>query len=522
MTKIHSIPVGVVNFGPDKGSNMAQSDKEVMKTLQEVGEGDIQLPFDLEFDNVTTKFVEVILYINTSDLLPSERMFLQLFITNFFETSIQKGGVEIAHDDVVHQLTQDTVSFEAGLGIMGGSSNFSCGPFSQYLKIRMKAVSKKYPKILSWLCDLLLHPVYSEDRLRVSCHKLINDIPDHKRESFDMAQVMSLDMNFHNKNSNYYAVNVLRQEKFLKQVLEDLTNSSSKVINQLDTLRSKLCNFDNMVAQVIGNVHEISKPISSWKTFFAESSCGGNNFAENASPRSGPDEKTIINDSNLYTRKECSYDGYIVSLPSSESSYLVACTKGPSSFSDPDIPALRVLLAYFSLFEGVFWVEIRGSGYAYSCDFSMSVDQGLIYFTLYRCTNLHAAFSQSKKLVEFFDLGVMHFTTNELEAARSGCIFSKIASEETVSQAAFENFVDPHFKGVSREMSKEYLNQIQAVTRADLKRVLKKYIVDLFEPGKCSIAITSNPEHVGELVANMKKASFNLTQLENLESIASD
>eukprot|EP01135_Chromosphaera_perkinsii_P007214 Nk52_evm22s745 gene=Nk52_evmTU22s745 len=514
MSKIHSIPVSVANFGPDDNLN-SRSD-QVLLNLLSANERSTELPLILEIDQVATKFVEIVLYISTVDMTPEERLFLQVFITNFFETTVRRDGKLVPHSEVIASLTEDTVSFESGLGIVGGSSHFSCGPFSQYFKIRMKANCNKYHALLGWFHDLLVHPVYEEDRLKVACMKLINDIPDHKRESFDMAQVISLDMNFHNPNSNYYARNVLRQEAFLKeQLVKRLNEEPEKVIEDLHGVRKKLCNLKNMIAQVIGDVRELGSPVTSWKNIFLSGSCGGKDFVV---PDVYVPQKTL-SDSNLYERKSPNVDGMIVSLPSSESSYMVACCQGPSSFDDPDIPALRVLLSYFSLFEGIFWVEIRGSGYAYSSDFSMSVDQGLIYFTLYRSTNFFAAFEQSKKLIEYFDLGVSHFTPNELEAAKSGCIFSKIASEETVSQAAFENFVLPHFKGTTRAQSKEYLNKVQAVTQKDLKRVLSKYVVQLFEPGKCSLAITSNPEHIGDIVANMRKASFSIEVMDSLEDI---
>lgn len=76
------------------------------------------------------------------------------------------------------------------------------------------------------------------------------------------------------------------------------------------------------------------------------------------------------------------------------------CCKGPSSFEDPDIPALLVMAELLDTMEGIFWKFIRGQGLAYSCFLSTDVEAGLISFTIYQSPDTFKAFAQAKSVTD--------------------------------------------------------------------------------------------------------------------------
>lgn len=55
-----------------------------------------------------------------------------------------------------------------------------------------------------------------------------------------------------------------------------------------------------------------------------------------------------------------------------------------------------LFMQYLTQLEGPFWKQIRGQGLAYSYNMYINLHEQLLYFTLYKATNLTAAFKQFK------------------------------------------------------------------------------------------------------------------------------
>lgn len=68
--------------------------------------------------------------------------------------------------------------------------------------------------------------------------------------------------------------------------------------------------------------------------------------------------------------------GYVVNMPSIESSFAIHIAHGPSSFMDPDYPALMVLSECLDTLEGPFWKQLRGSGAVYGAYLRVDVESG--------------------------------------------------------------------------------------------------------------------------------------------------
>lgn len=82
-----------------------------------------------------------------------------------------------------------------------------------------------------------------------------------------------------------------------------------------------------------------------------------------------------------------------------ESAFLCHASPSVNSFLDEDLPALNLFLNYMTQIEGPMWRRIRGAGFAYGYNLSLMPHEGLLYFTLYRATNLTAAFRETKTIV---------------------------------------------------------------------------------------------------------------------------
>lgn len=90
--------------------------------------------------------------------------------------------------------------------------------------------------------------------------------------------------------------------------------------------------------------------------------------------------------------------GTVVGLGCIESAFLYHAAPSISSFSDPDLPALMLFLQYLTQLEGPLWRQIRGQGFAYGYNLMPRPNEGLLYFTLYRATNVVEAYRETKEI----------------------------------------------------------------------------------------------------------------------------
>lgn len=82
-----------------------------------------------------------------------------------------------------------------------------------------------------------------------------------------------------------------------------------------------------------------------------------------------------------------------------ESAFLYHASPSVNSFVDEDLPALNLFLQYLTQLEGPMWRQIRGAGLAYGYSLSLMPHESLLYYTLYKATNVVAAFRETKIII---------------------------------------------------------------------------------------------------------------------------
>jgi len=60
---------------------------------------------------------------------------------------------------------------------------------------------------------------------------------------------------------------------------------------------------------------------------------------------------------------------------------------------------------------------------------------------------------------------------------------------------------------------------VQAVTKEDVERVIKSYLVNAFEPGAANLAITTNPTKAEEITKGFEEAGWRVRKVENCEEL---
>lgn len=485
--KFHSIR-RLCNYKEDPISN------EVLKDI----------PCSFQLDDINTKFVTMWVIMDTSILPLKLRFYLPLYTNLIMELPIERNGKLISHKEIVTQLEADTLEKSISVGLYG-SSVFSCGPFSQLLTLNLKVEEEKYEKGIMWLYELLYKTKFTTDRIQVLVNKMLKKIAKYKRYGGSIVNCLKNNLTFTEK-SNFWPCNMLRQNTFLKKIQKLLETDPNNVINDLEELRRKLTEPENILVHMMANLKNLKEDsLSSWK-----------NFIENPKKKSFSRHKLMDCKEYLALPSSISYS-CIVGVGSVESSYLVQSTRCIDSCKHPDYPALIILISYLSQVEGPFWCVIRGTGLSYNYDLMLCEDSGLIHFTLAQCTAMVAAYKEAKKCIDDILSGRVPWDQSLLESSRSCLIYETVEeNESSVPMVSFQSLL-AYYRDIDMNFTRNLLKQIYKVTIDDLQYVGTKYLIPLFDPTTSSCAICCHTSKVEEIVTGFKEIGRNLTVIKDLD-----
>lgn len=126
--------------------------------------------------DIKSEFVEFTLYFTSTELPARLRPYLDIYFESFFSLPLVDPATkeEIHYEQVVKMLDNDTVSRDCGNGV--GSS------FRQLALVVLKTERAKYSEGIAWLQKMTWNTRFDADRLKVIATKLLNDIPQQKRD----------------------------------------------------------------------------------------------------------------------------------------------------------------------------------------------------------------------------------------------------------------------------------------------------------------------------------------------------
>ncbi|KAF9918748.1 hypothetical protein BX616_006122 [Lobosporangium transversale] len=463
-----------------------------------------KLSYFIEFDHIKSEFVELTLFLTSTDLPARLRPYLDIYFESFFSLPLIDpiSGHEIPFEQVVKMLDNDTISKGCGVGVNQ--------LFRQLALVILKIERTKYYEGIAWLNKMTWHTRFDVDRLKVITTKLLNDIPGQKRDGSRMARACMDVLAYDYEKSNISALNVLKQAKFLPEVIKQLEHEPETVIKALNELREILTHPANIHIQVQGDILKQPQPKTAWLKYFGLKNGSGTPATLAPIPFS----------SQVWSAagQTPGNKGYVVNMPSIESSFASHVTHGPTDFLDPDYAALLVLSECLDTLEGPFWKQLRGSGAVYGANLRVDVEAGFLTFTIYRSPDALRAFSLAYKIVEDYASGKSRFTKQELEGAKASIVYRIVRKEETISGAATEAFVNQVLKKVSSNYNKEFLERVQRVTPEQLQHAMDKYLSKVFRPDTSLVVVTSASTKVKDISEGFKKLGFSL-ETRNIDDI---
>ncbi|XP_076642310.1 uncharacterized protein C05D11.1 [Halictus rubicundus] len=465
------------------------------------------LPFYTYLDHVNTNFIYMFVIMNTSSIERKYRPYIPLLLEVIMESPVKRNGQLIPYEEVVAELEADTVTTDTRIGV-DETSRFSCGSYSHSAILMLHLEIKKYSDGVRWIKELLYDTELTSNRLKIIATKMVNDVAQVKRKGSKVVGDLMKGL-LYNKDSNQFTSSMLRQQKFLTNVLNRLNDVEEQnfVISEIEIVKKALTTPKNITMYIATNVDKLTAAIPSvylpWTTHFSELTS----------------EKTkleIIPDSMLMNPlNEISIKGCITGLGCIESSFLLQSCQCINNYQHIDLAPLRVCLQYLTQLEGPMWKLIRGQGLSYGYNIYVNANEGLLYLSFYRSTNVIVAYKEAKSIVN------MHITENKwekllFESAKSSLIFEIIEKEQSVGDLVQHSLLS-HFKNVPHNYTQKMVQRISAVKIEDMGRMATKYLTPLFDPNECKTTIVCHPSKVQEIGDAFKALNHDLKLYSSLE-----
>ncbi|KAF9240861.1 Metalloenzyme, LuxS/M16 peptidase-like protein [Melanogaster broomeanus] len=418
----------------------------------------------VQYDHVKSDFVGIHAFFSLANVPDELRPYMCTYLAAFFSLPVKlENGEVLNHEEVVNKLDDQTVSYEAALGLSD--------KVTEAVRISLKVETSQYESAVTWLRDLVWGAVFDKERLHVSAAKLAQSLPEMKR---DGSNVLSVRLRS--------AGAILPQAEFVPKLIKDLQESPAEVIAAFEKLRQ--CSLE--------------RPRGTWNDKFGH-------LGESAL---APVRLTYETLNEL--GKNPVGKATIVSLPTIESSFVNHTTKGIQGFDHPEFPALRVTLEVLNAAESYLWRSVRGAGLAYGAYVSIDREAGLLSFSLYRSSDSMEAFREVNKVVSGLVDGSIELEATTLDAAKSSIVYGVAKDVATAGRAAINSFTNQALKGLPQDYNLQLLEKYQAVTKDDVLASLRKYILPLFDSASSIVVVVTAPSKVDQIAEGLTGFGFDV------------
>lgn len=466
-----------------------------------------EFPLYVHLENYKSQFVTAQL-VFSSAVVPPELLKYFSIIEEIFSVAVQKpDGTYMPYEEVIAELNNDLVEFELDNGFDS--------QFVELITVTVKFEVQKYAKAIDWLINVLKYSVFEEARVKVIIEKLINSLPDKKRND-ELMMYSSQYRHVYKESSLRKAQDSIYTEEFYNQLMQTIEDGRFLEIEKdINTIKNTLFNINNVKVFLTGGCSKLDKPISSWSTFVKE--------------LDGPvtkDQMDLQRIPRSYQFKseigeKCSGNAFLVTTPASDTTHLISMTPIPTDYSDRDIAKIALATEILTAMEGPLWRGVRGSGLAYDASIRRTVESGFLNFVIYRGADAQQAWETTKKIVHEHASGQVEIDQIAIDNAIAGIVNALVKAEANNHDAAVNKVIDNIFKKRGPNYTKLFLKTLGSITKQELLEALNKYFVPLFD-SKSSILFSCLPKAtVSDFQAFLQKEGYNVA-IEEISAAAED
>lgn len=176
--------------------------------------------------------------------------YLSTYLSSFFSLPVNRHtGEKLSHEQVINQLDDETVSYEAAFGISDA--------FTENFRVSIKVEVSAYEKAVAWLRDLIygseftkerrVHPDFllfrvcyilllNNSRLQVNVAKIQQALPELKRDGSNVLSSLWATVVYGDNNTSR-ANSILTQIDFVQTLVRELQQDPDKVIATFNEIR---------------------------------------------------------------------------------------------------------------------------------------------------------------------------------------------------------------------------------------------------------------------------------------------
>lgn len=465
-------------------------------------------PFRIQYDSIKTNFVTVHVLMNTSNsLTKGDRLYLPLMTEIILECPIMRDDQLIPYEKIVAELFSDTISYGTGIGL-SSTAFYSVGQVSMMMGVMMQVEIDKYDKAVKWYNEILYKTVFTPERIKTVATRLVSDISQYKRSGGKVSSSAINGLTFQS-NSNQWATNFMRQQKFLRKILKDLKSDPEIVQKNITRIRDSLTRPNNILVHVSMNKNKMdaSKIHEPWLKMIPDDIIESSSREHFQISNITPCHKLV----NPIEKPKA----VIVGVGSVESNYMTQLVKSIDSVDHPDLAAVYVLTQYLTQLEGPLWRQLRGLGLSYHYSIQLSHSEGLMYFLLYKSSHVVAAYNKSVEIVNRYLTGEEDFEDNLFESAKSSLIFEFIKREKSAAGKSMLSLV-AYLRNLDINFNKDLIRRVAKVTKEDLRRVGLIYLKPLFEDKEKRTVVCCHPSKLEEISKGLEAAKCSVERI-NLE-----
>ncbi|KPV78065.1 uncharacterized protein RHOBADRAFT_40608 [Rhodotorula graminis WP1] len=474
--------IGWLKVDTARSNGVARGRETFTSRLQShINADDGDVPYFIQFDHYPSSFVEVaaLLHGPPTDLFP-------LFLDTFFAMPIMReDGTRLSFDQVNRAVDELAIGFGAqtlGEGVL----------------VSIQVVKEDYEKAIAWLSDIVYGTQFDDiERLATLVNAALQNLPGEKDDAMGVAAAGVKDL-LVSVGSVSHVLNVVNRAKAYPQLAKRLKDDPEGVIKDLQKLQKQFLDPRAIRIKVAGDILSLKTPSSSWLTHF-----------EHVLPFPPQQLAYLLHERDLLTDlgKSPSRKAVIYTIASTESNYLFTYAKSPDWKHD-DHAAISVACACLSTTNGLLWNAVRGPGLAYGCWIKADMDDGRLAFIVFKSPDAHAAFSAGSKLVADLVSGKVRIAKSDIASAKSNLAFNLVSSLDSPGAVADSSFCDTVVLGRPANYAALALKRVQAVTVADVERVLKTWMLPLFDSKTSVLGAATTPDKRKELVAAFRRLSY--------------
>ncbi|CAH0404705.1 unnamed protein product [Chilo suppressalis] len=458
------------------------------------------LPLYTRVHSLHTNFVYMNIVFDMTSTDQKARKWLPLFLNALGECPVRRGDAIIPHEEVISALERLTVMCATNIGF-GSAGNFSVGYFGNFVLTDVRCEPQDYEDVVNLMYEVIYCAEITKERLLVFAQRLINDVAQVRRNGNAMVYD-SLRDSLYCKDSNMHWCTVLRQYKFLKELVEQLNaggDSAEAALSEARQMFKRITERAFLHIAADFDRHKLST--EPWKKFAT-----GNEIT--------PSQPTLYLDADLVSGWG---GGFVAGVGGLESSFLAQLSPGPRGYQPAPAAPLTVALNYFTQLEGPMWRLIRGMGFSYGYSIRPAQNEGRLVFSLYRATNAMGAYVRTKAIMEVFLKTGCEFDEELFASAKSSTLFEVVQAEKCPADVVSQSLYN-YLRQQSTNYNSELVSEIARVTTESAQQAARRWLPTLFNAEESKLAVVCHPTKVTDVQTAFHKIGVKLETFESLET----